>query len=136
MRSLLLLMMLWAAVGALGCAGGTEYVVIGGANAPSVAGTLEVAASEQGSDVEVALSFASPPESLGAGLTQYVAWALPPSGPAQRIVTLAYAADERSATGSGSGPSLPFTLLVTAEASPAPESPSEHVVLEKPLAVK
>ena len=112
------------------CAGGNDYVVIGGARVPSTAGLLTVDADEGSSELELTMEFLPAPQTLSHKLTHYVAWILPTQGDPVRLGALHYVARERTASLSAKGIGVPYTVVVTAESSATPSTPSAHVVSE------
>ena len=85
------------------CAGGDEYIVIGGARVPSTAGLLTVDADDDSSELELSMEFLPAPQTLSHKLTHYVAWILPRQGSPVRLGALHYVARERTARLSAKG---------------------------------
>lgn len=115
------------------CAGGTQYILLGAAQAPSSAGQLTIDDSDQGSDVSISLQFLSPPRMVADKATEFVIWANLGQGIHKRLGTLTYDEATRTGTLSASAPARPFTLLITAEANNAVAGPSDRIIANKKL---
>lgn len=125
-----LLAILWLNLGLWsGCAGSDSYLLIGGAEAASTAGVLEVTRGNTSTGVEIHLEFLPAPNQRQPDLTHYVVWFLKPEGQAIRAGLLTYEPRTREGNATFSGPPAPFELLITAEHGDSPAKPSEDRVL-------
>ena len=116
-----------------GCAGGDSYVLIGGAEAASTAGTLEVEREAERTLLTIHLEFLPSPEQRQADLSTYVVWFITPQGKAIRGGKLVYEAAKREGHAELEGPAAPYELLVTAESQESPQQPSEFRVIAEPI---
>ncbi|MDW8363462.1 MAG: hypothetical protein RMK74_13765, partial [Myxococcales bacterium] len=91
----------WALVLTLaaGCGGAAEYAVVGTARSPGTDGTVRVESLEGGNQlVTISLTNVVPPDRLGQGITQYVAWFIGNNQPPVLAGRLAFDPDARTAT--------------------------------------
>lgn len=83
-------------------------------------------------DVQLTLSHLPPANRVGGGnIRYYVVWFAPIGGTPYRVATVDYDDADREGTAHATFPDSSFTVLVTAEATARPASPSEHKVLEQ-----
>lgn len=116
----------------VGCGGPTSYALVGSARSAGTDGTLEIEADEYGNfEVTVEVEHLPPPDRIGDNLTVYVVWFIASGTPAHKEGVLAYDVDDRSGH-FRTHTNLPeFTVKITAERSPAVNTPSDVVVVNR-----
>jgi hypothetical protein len=134
-RSIMKLQYLWIlaiVVGALvsGC-GPTEYVVTGTDRAAGADGLITLEDIEGGNHlVNLEIQHLPPPDRLGSGYNTYVVWFYGNGDPRVASV-LDYDAEDRSGRATATTPDGAFEIVVTAENTRSPNSPSDVVVARK-----
>lgn len=129
------LQLIWTVCAALamgGCAGASELALRGTAQSRAAEGTAELEELDDGRIlVTLEMQKLPRPRQLGADLTTYLVWFLPPDGEAEKAGVLQYDDVSRSGYLVESTPMSRFGIRVTAERSPDVDRPSEHVVAER-----
>lgn len=117
-------------VSAAACAGPQQAVSMRpGEQTPAAMGRIEVRETkDQNNALKVAVDHLPIPSDLDPGLQTYVLWAVPEGRPAVPLGQMQLDKD-RSAELKTTIPFKTADLLVTAESTPVPQKPSQHVVL-------
>lgn len=128
---------LLAALFLVACGGPLKYDVASTPKAPGADAHIvaDVQAEQNKTDLEVTVEHLAPPDRVAPGSVAYVAWYRKDDKAVWgRIGGLAYDADGRKGTFTGSVPETAFDFAVTGEKNDAPASPSPEVVLTQRIA--
>jgi hypothetical protein len=122
------------AVGLLasGC-GSSEWPLTGTSRAAGADGKVKVEKIEGSYIVKVELEHLPPPGRLGNGLAHYILWLQPQNQQPQREAVLQFDEGARSGRATATTPIGNFTLIVTAERTVSPTSPSDVVVARRQI---
>jgi hypothetical protein len=119
------------ALSLVGC-GPKEYPITGTSRAAGMDGTVRVEEIEGGNTmIKVELEHMVPPARLGNGLAHYVLWIQSQNQQPQREANIEYDEDDRKGRATATTPAGNFTVIITAERTAAPVSPSDIVVARR-----
>jgi hypothetical protein len=119
------------AISLIGC-GPKEYVISGTSRAAGMDGKIRVEEIEGGNTmIKVELEHMVPPGRLGNGLAHYVLWIQSQNQQPQREANVEYDPDDRKGRATATTPAGNFTVIITAERTAAPVSPSDVVVARR-----
>lgn len=114
-----------------------DYAVVGSAEVPSVHGDVEIEKIDKDQLlVTVQLDQLPPPSQIEEGLTDYVVWFVIVGEDPQRQVALEYDAATRVGRASIPTALREFEMRVTAENTPAPDTPSYLLVASQQIKEK
>lgn len=130
MRSSIAALTLVFALAAPAC-GGSTYNLVGTQQFISMDAEIEISRGGGSYDTNLTLKFLPPPQRVRDELRFYVVWFSPEGGTPYRVATLDYDEGDREGTAHATFPDSTFNILVTAESSTNPATPSEHHVLEQ-----
>jgi hypothetical protein len=97
--------------------------------APAATGTVSASQGKGNTNLEIKLEHMARPSDLAPGLTTYVAWVVPGEGKAPVPVAKLLPDKKKNAQVRASTPFQGFSILVTAETTGTPATPSQYVVL-------
>jgi hypothetical protein len=118
-----------------GCGPGEEIAQVGGTpSSPGTDGQITVEPRPQWGNAYITLKLThiTPPERLAAGSTTFVVWDRR-AGRAMPIGVLKFDPETREGSFEGSTTAGQFEIVVTAERTANPPSPSEHVLLSRAM---
>lgn len=112
----------------VGCGGPAEYVVTGTQRAAGADGLITVEEIEGNRLVTVEIEHLPPPNRISDSATVYIVWIKPERGQPTMAGRLEFDPEDRIGRMRATTPHRHFTILVTAEADPEADSPSDVVV--------
>lgn len=119
------------AMALLSACGPSEYIVTGTDRAAGADGLVTLEDIEGGNHlVNVEIQHLPPPDRLGSGLNTYVVWFFGQGDPRLASV-LEYDEDDRSGNATATSPDGSFELVVTAENTRSPSTPSDVIVARR-----
>jgi len=119
------------------CGGPLKYTVPSTARAPGADAKViaDVSSSQGQTKLEIDVTNLAPPARISEKATTYIAWYRKSSSATwARVGGLKYDEGDREGKISGSVPEVAFDLIVTAEQSEGPASPSPDVVITQRVA--